>query len=91
LEEPPADKRRLGAEVAMQVAEIRINGGNLAERLGEMRAWLDQRHCEPAIFTYSRDRETLVVRVSFKTPGEAQAFASSFAGRLGTVHREGRR
>jgi hypothetical protein len=66
----------------MQTAEIRITGGNLAERLGEMRAWLDAKRFEPSSFTYFRDGGALVVRVAFKVDSEAHAFALKFGESL---------
>jgi hypothetical protein len=72
----------------MQMTEIRIPGGDLAERLGEMRVWLDEKHLEPSTFTCLREHGTLLVRVSFKAPAEARAFALKFGGKLGPVYGE---
>ena len=72
----------------MQIVEISVTGGNLAEHLGEMRAWLDEKRFEPLTFTYSRDGGILVVRVAFRVNGDARAFALKFGGTLGIAHRE---
>ena len=49
--------------------------------MSEMRAWLDQQHFEPLTFTYTQDREIIVISVDFREDYHAEAFQSRFAGR----------
>jgi hypothetical protein len=64
----------------MHTAEVRITGEDFAERLAEMRAWLDDKRFEPSSFIYFHDYAALLARVSFKTADEAQGFAAKFRG-----------
>jgi hypothetical protein len=64
----------------MHTVEIRVSEADLAARLADMRAWLDGNRFEPSSFTYSHDHAALLIRVTFKIGGEAEAFARQFAG-----------
>ena len=61
--------------------QIRLESGEMAVRMSEMRQWLDRKGFEPDAFEYRRmDANGVVYRVDFKVAGEAAAFAEAFAG-----------
>lgn len=66
----------------MLTAEIRVSDKDLASRLAEMRAWLDEKRFEPSTFRYLQREAELLIRVSFKVGDEARAFALKFGGFL---------
>src|SRR5260370_38471012 len=59
--------------------EIRLDGGNLAARMSEMRVWRDPHQPEPGVFQYRMDVEEALLRVDFKISSEAEAFALDLA------------
>ena len=61
--------------------QIRLDSGEMAVRVSEMREWLDRQGIEPDAFEYRRmDANGVVYRVDFKVVGEAAAFAEAFGG-----------
>jgi hypothetical protein len=61
--------------------QVRLEGGDIADRMAEMRQWLDREGVEPGLFRYRRmDADGVLCRVDFKSAGEAAAFAEAFAG-----------
>jgi hypothetical protein len=65
----------------MHTAEIRIAGDDdFAERLNDMRVWLDDHRFEPSTFTYFDLDPGMRIQVAFKIGGEAEAFARRFGG-----------
>lgn len=68
---------------AVRVTEVRIlDEYDLAERLTDMRVWLDEHHYEPSTFTYFFLDPGMKIRVSFKLDDEAEEFAEKFGGSL---------
>jgi hypothetical protein len=59
-----------------------FDGNDLAERLTDMRVWLDEHRCEPSTFTYFFLHSGMKIRVSFKVDHEAEGFAQKFGGSL---------
>ncbi|HXC91859.1 MAG TPA: hypothetical protein VNV18_16985 [Stellaceae bacterium] len=67
----------------MQTAEVRIvDDDDFGERLKDMRLWLDGQEFEPSTFTYFYLDPGMMIRVSFESDGEAEAFAREFGGFL---------
>lgn len=62
--------------------EIRLNSGNLANTMREMRMWLDHRKLAPQAFRQSACPGGLALHVEFRGRGEAAAFADFFGGRI---------
>ena len=63
--------------------QVRLESGELAVRMSEMREWLDRRGFEPEVFEYRRmDVDGVVYRVDFKLASEAAAFAEAFDGNV---------
>ena len=59
--------------------EIPISAATLGGTLANMRTWLDHNHCEPVRFeTHSRKPGSVVIRVEFKSDGDAEAFRLAF-------------
>jgi hypothetical protein len=65
----------------MRTATITLRGADFAQKMSEMRAWLDEQLFEPLRFTYKQDREIIVIAVDFQEDDHAQAFQSRFADR----------
>jgi hypothetical protein len=65
----------------MHTATITLRGADFAQKMSEMRAWLDQQFFEPTRFTYKQDGEIIVISVDFQEAHHAEAFQSRFAGR----------
>jgi hypothetical protein len=59
-----------------------FDGNDLAERLTDMRVWLDQHRYEPSTFTYFFFHSGMKIRLSFAVDHEAEAFAKKFGGSL---------
>jgi hypothetical protein len=60
----------------------------LAAWFSGLRAWLDQHHCEPSVFTRTGRRlDRLIYRISFDTAADAHLFSRSFARYAPTVRR----
>lgn len=66
----------------MQTAEVRISDEDFGQRLKDMRLWLDGRQFEPSVFTYFYLDPGMMVRVSFDSGEQAEAFADKFGGSL---------
>jgi hypothetical protein len=64
----------------MRTAIITLRGAEFAQKMSEMRAWLDRHSFEPTRFTYKQDREIIVITVDFKENHQAEAFQSRFDG-----------
>ena len=64
------------------VVEVPVAGDNLYEQMNRMRGWLDPRRFEPSSFRLSQAGNRQIVRVVFKSEGEAMAFAAEFDGSL---------
>ena len=47
-----------------------------------MRVWLDEHRFEPSVFACDEDAAAMRVAVTFVNPGEAEAFAGRFDGRV---------
>jgi hypothetical protein len=65
----------------MHTATVTLSGAEFAQKMSEMRAWLDQHSFEPIRFTYKQNREIIVISVDFLEDHHAEAFRSRFAGR----------
>jgi hypothetical protein len=61
-------------------AEIRITDADFADRLKDMRCWLDANRYAPSTFTYFFLFPGMKVRISFDNDHEAIAFADQFGG-----------
>ena len=66
----------------MQTAEVRISDEDFGQRLKDMRLWLDGRRFEPSVFTYFYLDPGMMVRVTFDSDEQAEAFADEFGGSL---------
>ncbi len=66
----------------MQTAEMRMSDDDFGQRLKDMRLWLDGRQFEPSVFTYFYLDPGMMVRVSFDSGEQAEAFADQFGGSL---------
>ena len=64
----------------MRTATITLRGAEFAQKMSEMRAWLDRHSFEPTRFTYKQDREIIVITVDVKENQQAEAFQSRFDG-----------
>lgn len=62
--------------------EIRLIGGDLAGTMRQMRTWLDHRKIAPHAFRQSGCPGGLALHVEFDAQGEAEDFATEFAGRV---------
>jgi hypothetical protein len=65
----------------MRTATVTLRGADFAQKMSEMRIWLDQQSFEPIRFTYKQDRQIIVVTVDFQEDHHAETFQSRFAGR----------
>lgn len=62
--------------------EIKVAEGELAERMGQMRTWLDGQRYKPSRFKlFDTHGQFRTYRVSFEDQREAVAFAKEFEGR----------
>jgi hypothetical protein len=62
--------------------EVRLIGDDLPSFMGQMRTWLDHKHCEPDGFRCSKGSPATAVRLDFKIEQEALDFADAFRGHL---------
>jgi hypothetical protein len=65
----------------MHTATVTLRGAEFAQKMSEMRIWLDEHFFEPIRFTYRQNREAIVITVDFQEDHHAEAFESRFAGR----------
>jgi hypothetical protein len=65
----------------MHTATVTFRGADFAQKMSEMRIWLDEHSFEPIRFTYKQNREIIVLSVDFQEDHHAEAFQSRFAGR----------
>jgi hypothetical protein len=61
----------------MYVVEVRRKGDDVADTMGRMRSWLDDRQIAPSLFRLGR----LSFCLEFVTEADAHAFADAFDGR----------
>jgi len=67
----------------VRTAEVTIlDEGQLAERLTDMRVWLDRHQFEPSSFAYFNLNPGMTVWISFKVDAEAEAYVHRFGGSL---------
>jgi hypothetical protein len=66
----------------MHRVEITLQRHELAEKMAEMRVWLDEHRCEPSVFTYYGYGSAIFVQLAFREAAEATAFADRFVGRM---------
>jgi hypothetical protein len=66
----------------VQTAEVLMSDDDFGQRLKDMRLWLDGRQFEPSVFTYFYLDPGMMVRVSFDSDVQAEAFADEFGGFL---------
>ena len=64
----------------MRTAKVTLRGAEFAQKMSEMRSWLDQNLFQPSRFTYQQDREIIVITVDFQENHQAEAFQSRFDG-----------
>jgi hypothetical protein len=64
----------------VHTAEVRISDDDFGGRLKEMQVWLEGRRFEPLAFTYFYLDPGMMVRVSFNSDDQAEAFAVQFGG-----------
>ncbi len=64
----------------MHRVEISVCGNELSATMAAMRLWLDERRCEPAVFSCRDEDKAVVVRLNFLIADEAAAFAARFGG-----------
>ena len=69
--------------------EILLDRADLRDQMSAMRVWLDERRYETSVFNYHQDNGGIVLTVVFDLPGEAEAFANRFAGRLAGNQHQG--
>jgi hypothetical protein len=69
----------------VQTAEVLMSDDDFGQRLKDMRLWLDGRQFEPSVFTYFYLDPGMMVRVSFDSDVQAEAFADEFGGSLISV------
>jgi hypothetical protein len=60
--------------------QVCLDGDNLSASISKIWEWLDRREVEPPIFRYRMTRENVVLRLDFKTLGDAAAFGDDFNG-----------
>src|ERR1700716_2050667 len=63
-----------GVTLMLYIVEIPIDG-DLTERMGQMRTWLDHLRCEPGAFRSASAGGRTFFRVEFIVETEARAFA----------------
>jgi hypothetical protein len=66
----------------MRTVEMNLQSSELSGVMAEMRMWLDEHGFEPSSFCCRDGEAGVLVRVDFKIPGEADAFADRFSGRV---------
>jgi hypothetical protein len=65
----------------LYIVEVPIDG-DLTERMGQMRTWLDHLRCQPGALRSSSVGGRSCFRVEFMVEAEARAFAQAFGGRV---------
>ena len=65
----------------LYIVELPIDG-DLTERMGQMRTWLDHLRYQPGAFRPLSAGGRTVFRVEFMVEAEARAFAQAFGGRM---------
>jgi len=68
--------------VNLHSTEIRVGDSDLVIQMSRMRAWLDSRRFEPAVFRYQHVDSSVVIQVDFAAEEQATAFAREFRGKL---------
>jgi hypothetical protein len=69
----------------MRTATVTLRGADFAQKMSEMRGWLDQHSFEPMRFTYKQNQEIIVISVEFQEDHHAEAFEDRFGSRQGEV------
>jgi hypothetical protein len=64
----------------MRTIMVRLSAVDIAERMAEMRLWLDEHRYEPSTFLYNEEGTDVSIRVAFKIDDEATAFSVRFNG-----------
>ena len=59
---------------------IVLDEGNLANRISEVREWLNKHGLDPAAFQYRMAAEHVELRIDFVTLRDASKFANTFGG-----------
>ena len=55
----------VGEGLAMRTIMVRASAVDIAERMAEMRLWLDEHRYEPSTFLYSEEGTDVSIRVAF--------------------------
>jgi hypothetical protein len=66
----------------LYTVQLRLGEEDLADRMSEMRVWLDRQGYEPNLFQYRTEPAGVLLRVDFKFEREAFAFAEVFRGSI---------
>ena len=64
----------------LYTVQVCLDGDNLAASVSKIWEWLDRRGVEPPVFRYRMTSEDVVLRLDFKTLGDAAAFGEDFGG-----------
>ena len=59
-----------------------LKSSELSTQMAAMRVWLDERRFEPSSFSCHDSGAGVLVRIEFKAPAEAAAFAQHFSGKI---------
>lgn len=65
----------------LYIVEVSSFGGDLVAVMNNMRSWLDAHRSQPVIFHQATD-DGSIMRLEFRSEGEAAAFVGTFGGRL---------
>jgi hypothetical protein len=69
----------------MYPVQFRLEEGNFAVTLAEIREWLSQQRIDPGSLNYQLDADQVRVRLEFTTPSHAAAFRAAFQDHLAPV------
>ena len=70
-----------GSQVLYTV-QVCLDGDNLAASVSKIWEWLDRWEIEPPVFRYRMTSKDVVLRLDFKTLGDAAAFGEDFHGAI---------
>jgi hypothetical protein len=62
----------------MYPVHLRLNDGNFAIRLTEIRDWLQQRRIDPGLMRYDLGADHVSLRIDFTKPSHVTAFRAAF-------------
>ena len=71
----------------LYIVEVSSFGGDLVATISNMRNWLDAHRSQPVMFRQVTD-DGPMLRLEFRSEGEAAAFVGIFGGRLIRPERE---